>query len=220
MMKCQHPITRPPLADAVANHFNRSGNLVTEDLWRREEPVLDLLNISSADATGADSHQYFARGDNRQRHLLRNHATLAAVNSSPHPLALLLEFRRRSGFCSGGCHWLMAWTLRSIFSSCPANPFVYLSRYRASTVAARVLRTPNWASGHSRRGSPASWLKTWTMRMRPESSTARSKSQGTFMSAGSATARRATQGTSRSLISCITAKASISTASAAAPRRN
>ena len=86
VMESQHAVTRTPLANPVAHRLNRSGNFVSENLRRRQEAVLDLLDVRSADAAGPDAHQHFTGGNLRHRNFLRRHAALAAIDSSPHAL--------------------------------------------------------------------------------------------------------------------------------------
>jgi hypothetical protein len=64
-------------------HYHSSG-LMSIDAWRGQKVVFDLLQIRVADATSFHAHQYLARADFGDRHLLDGDDTLALVYSRVH----------------------------------------------------------------------------------------------------------------------------------------
>ncbi len=83
-MEADHAIAHLELLHAGADLSHRAGQLVAENLRRREEPVMNLLDVRAADAAGAYTEQHLARTDLRNGDSLDDDAVFAPINARAH----------------------------------------------------------------------------------------------------------------------------------------
>ncbi len=89
-------ITRSPGLNslhAFAARRHHAGGFVAENARRREQVVLDLLQVGVADAASLHAHQHLSRADLGNRHTLHFNASIPRVDRCVH---LLLNQNRQS----------------------------------------------------------------------------------------------------------------------------
>jgi hypothetical protein len=69
----------------ISDVHNRSRDFMAEDPGRRDESVLDLLEVCAAYAAGVNAHQYFAVRDFRNRNNLERDIRRSPINGGAHP---------------------------------------------------------------------------------------------------------------------------------------
>src|ERR1700730_4378879 len=89
VMKARYAIAGFEFRDARAHSDHRAGKLVTQDLRRSEEAVMNLLDISSANAARPHAEHNLTFAYFRDRHALDLDAPLAAIHASPHEASSL-----------------------------------------------------------------------------------------------------------------------------------
>ena len=76
---------------AAADCDHRARQFVTENLRRRDEAVMNLLDVRAADAARGHAEEHFSLANFWNRHGLDDHSSFAAI----HPRAHLAGFARR-----------------------------------------------------------------------------------------------------------------------------
>jgi hypothetical protein len=84
VVKANDAIAQLPALNAFADRDDRSGRFVAKNLRRRDETVLNFLDVGAADAAGGDVDQNFARGNFRHGNWLDDHASRAAIHGRAH----------------------------------------------------------------------------------------------------------------------------------------
>ena len=84
MMMQRHPLARPKTPDARAGADNGAGGFVAEDARRRQEAVLDFLDVGGANAARGHADEQFTGADARHGHGFEPQRVRPAVHDRPH----------------------------------------------------------------------------------------------------------------------------------------
>ena len=89
MMMQRHALADSELPDARANADDGAGGFVAKDTGRRHSAVMDLLDVSWADAASGDADEQFARPDARHGHGFEPEIIRPAIHDGLHGLGYL-----------------------------------------------------------------------------------------------------------------------------------
>ncbi len=84
VMKCHHPVARPVFRDARPHRRHNSSRFVTVHPRRRQQVVLDLLEVGVTDATSFHPYQNLATPDGGCGNLLNADHALPAIDGCVH----------------------------------------------------------------------------------------------------------------------------------------
>jgi hypothetical protein len=84
MMKTHDPVAELPLTDSISAANDSSGNLMPKDLRRRDESMLDFLDVCAANATCGDADEHFTSANLRHRNVFDDYTPFAPIDSRAH----------------------------------------------------------------------------------------------------------------------------------------
>src|ERR1700735_161734 len=84
MMEADHAIARFELGDTTADFDYRASKFVAENLWRRDETVMNFLDVRATDAAGSHAEEKFTFADFGDRHGFNRHAALSTIDPGAH----------------------------------------------------------------------------------------------------------------------------------------
>jgi hypothetical protein len=102
VVKADDAIAQLPALDTFADGDDRARRFVTENLRRRDEAVLDFLDVSATNAAGGDVNQNFARGNFGHGNGFDDDASRAAIHGRAHSGAGEIERRVARMGCGYG----------------------------------------------------------------------------------------------------------------------
>ena len=105
-MKTHHPVAGLEFRDARADFDHRPSQLVPQNLRRRDEAVMNFLDVRATNPAGRHAKQQLAFANFRNRHGFDDHPPLAAIHSRAHVPALRLVRLVRSDMFDGLAHLL------------------------------------------------------------------------------------------------------------------